>query len=160
MPTTKGTKTKADLAKELASLRDNFIMFVQKIQERDKVIEDVFVTLVNKFPVKDVQEIEHDEKELFEKFKPLINLYGVEKETGDFIKVIPVTDSWIVDNVKEPTEEEKSAVFTFKKDDQIKEIKAANYLEAWSILRKDIISAKSTPVKTESIPTPKMEIVK
>lgn len=164
MPTTKGTKTKADIGKELAQLRDSYLQAIHQIQQRDRLVEEVISLLVEKQKTKDIYEIEYTEDELFAKYKPLIGLYGIDKETNEIVKIISVVNNWTVVEVKPPATEGENPLYIFKNkenDEDVREIYANGGLEAWTTLRKIILADKAIPVETtEDKPTPKMEIVK
>ncbi len=159
MSRAKGSKTKADIGKELAQLRDSYLQAIHQIQQRDRLVEEVISTLVEKQKSKDIYEAEYTEEELFAKYKPLIGLYGTDKETGEIVKIISVVNNWTVVEVKEPKTEAENPLYIFKnkENDETKEIYANGGLEAWTTLRKIILDSKNSTVEEVK---PKMEIVK
>lgn len=159
----KGKKTRADIGKEVAQLRDNMLYMMQKLQERDQIVDNALTAIVEKHKVKDIKEIEYTEEELFAKFKPLVNVYGVEKETGDIVKIISVVNDWTITEVKEPANDKENPRYIFKSKltDEVREIYANGALQAWTLLRKSIMDIKKPAlVETEEAPKPTMTIVK
>jgi hypothetical protein len=143
-------KTRAELGREIAELRNAFITTMQKIQEDFQMYNYIIKKILDETPKSQFDELSFTEEELFANYEPLIFDYVVEKKTGNIAKMIPAVAGWKVESA-EPREEDKVVVFKFthaEKGERL--IEANNMLEAWSKLRE---------LMRTNIIAPKIEIV-